>query len=140
MSRNTFKLMSAIALLTSSSLYAGEQVATDYVAGSHYTATFHQHAGDWQYTPADGQDLNLSSADGCSVQADLPKGVWLLTSDANGEPQLQAPSALSLPAGHSGSVTLVACDQAADGITRIAAPQMLLDLLAASAGAVRIDD
>ncbi len=140
MSRTTVQLISALALLSASSLSAGEQIATDYVAGSHYTATFHQHAGDWQYTPADGQDLSLTGANGCGVQSDLPKGVWLLTSDASGAPELQAPSALSLPEGHSGSVALVACDQPADGITRIAAPQLLLDLLAASAGAVRIDD
>ncbi len=140
MSRTTFKLISAIAVLTSSSAYAAEQVEQDYIAGGHYTATFHQHAGNWQYTPADGQDLNLSSADNCSVASEVPKGVWLLTSDANGDPELQAPSALNLPAGHSGSVQLVACDQAADGITQIVAPQLLLDLLVNSAGAVRIDD
>ncbi|MCB1608275.1 MAG: hypothetical protein KDI71_15000 [Xanthomonadales bacterium] len=140
MSAQGFKLVSAIALLASSSLYAGEQINTDYVAGSHYTATFHQHAGDWQYTPADGQDLTLSGGESCARPTDLPKGVWLLTSDVNGAPQLQAPSALALPQGHSGAVSLVNCDQPADGVTTVAAPQILLDLLSATASAVRIDD
>ena len=134
----TTALVSAFALLSTAATAAED--LPGHQAGSQYTATFHQHAARWQLTPADGQTLDVSTDAQCGQGQSLPTGVWLLTTDADGQPTLMAPSAVNLPAGHSGQLRLVECDQAADGTGTIAAPRLLLDLLTASSGAVRIDD
>lgn len=134
----TSLLVSAFAL-TAPSAFAAEDLP-GHQAGSQYTATFHQHAARWQLTPADGQAVLVTAESSCRGASKLPTGVWLLTSDADGQPTLAAPSAIELPAGHPGQVRLVSCDQPADGVATVAAPRLLLDLLTASTGAVRIDD
>jgi hypothetical protein len=117
-------------------------------AGSQYTATWHQHTASWLFTPAEGIPLMVSSDTRCAANGKLPTGVWLLTRDSEGQPELTALSTVELPAGHSGQVRLVDCPvagesaagPAADGVASVAAPRLLLDLLTASTGAVRIDD
>jgi hypothetical protein len=134
----TTLLVTAFAM--SSPLAAAAEELPGHQAGSQYTATWHQHAARWQFTPAEGEALTVTSDAGCANGNKLPTGVWLLTRDSAGQPELTAPSAVELPAGHSGSVRLVDCGQSADGVATVAAPRLLLDLLTASTGAVRIDD
>lgn len=108
-----------------------------YVAGSEYSAVFHQSRALWQLTPADGRDL-LVGAEACHSGRRLPEGLWLLTRDAQGRPVLVAPSATTLPVSGSTPVPLRGCDAA--GKTDIAVPQPLLDLLVANSGAVYVAD
>lgn len=108
-----------------------------YVAGSQYSAVFHQSRALWQLTPADGRDL-LVGADACHSGRRLPEGLWLLTRDAQDRPVLVAPSATMLPASGSAPIPLRGCDAA--GKTDIAVPQPLLDLLVANTGAVYVAD
>ena len=134
----TTMLVTAFAL--SSPFASAAEDLPGHQAGSQYTATWHQHAARWQFTPADGQALTVTADAGCNTGNKLPTGVWLLTRDSAGQPELTAPSAIELPAGHSGQVRLVDCGQHADGVATVAAPRLLLDMLTAQAGAVRIDD
>ena len=139
----TALLVSAFAL--SSPLAVAAEDLPGHQAGSQYTATWHQHTASWLFTPAEGVPLMVSSDTRCANTGKLPTGVWLLTRASDGQPELTALSTVELPAGHSGRVRLVVFSltgpaEAADGIATVGAPRLLLDLLTASTGAVRIDD
>lgn len=127
-------------LALSSPLAMAAEELPGHQAGSQYTAIWQQKAARWQFTPAEGEALTITADSRCASTGSLPTGVWLLTRDSDGHAQLTAPSAVALPAGHSGQVRLVDCATAADGKATVAAPGLLLDLLAATVGAVRIDD
>lgn len=134
----TALLVTAFAL--SSPLAHAAEELPGHQAGSQYTATWHQHSASWLFTPAEGPPLMVSSDTRCANHGKLPTGVWLLTRNSDGQPELTALSAVDLPTGHSGQVRLVDCAVGADGIATVAAPRLLLDMLTASTGAVRIDD
>jgi hypothetical protein len=107
-----------------------------YVAGSQYTAVLDQASQHWQLLPASGQVLDISST-ACKTGAPIADGVWLLVLDADGHPSLLAPSTTALPAGASDRVALRACDESTDDAA-VYAPQELIDLLAANAGAIYV--
>ncbi|PKM01652.1 MAG: hypothetical protein CVV17_06830 [Gammaproteobacteria bacterium HGW-Gammaproteobacteria-7] len=106
-------------------------------AGSHYTAVFSQHNGRWRLLPADGQDFEVDTLT-CPASAPIPTGIWLLTRDTEGRPELLAPSSTALPAGSPDRIALRPCDAAGDG-DALAAPQALIDLLAANTGAIYVE-
>lgn len=108
-----------------------------YVASSQYSAVLHQTRGLWQLLPAEGATL-LVGADDCHSARRLPVGLWLLTRDAQGRPELVAPSATALPRGAADHVALRRCDVA--GKTDLAVPQPMIDLLVAGTGAVYVAD
>ena len=114
-----------------------EDAGPVFNAGSQYTAVFHQAQGQWRILPVTGQDLAIATGD-CATGSVHPKGVWLVTRDDAGNVQLVAPSTTPLPAGASDTIAVRACDApAADALVL---PQPLIDLLAAGAGAVLIDE
>jgi hypothetical protein len=137
------RLAFLVALLTATVAHAAppstdiEDAGPVFNAGSQYTAVYHQAQGQWQILPATGQDLAVATGD-CATGSVHPKGVWLVTRDAEGRVQLLAPSTTELPAGAADTIAVRACDQPeADALVL---PQPLIDLLASDAGAVLIDD
>jgi hypothetical protein len=112
-----------------------------FIAGSQYSATLHQRSHQWQLLSADGADLNVANTGpACAAQVPMPDGVWLVTRDAQGRPELVAPSVTTLPKGHDGHVRLIACGESGGGARTLAAPKALIDWLSNSAGAVYVDE
>lgn len=108
-----------------------------YSAGSQYTASLDRTSGHWRLQPAAGQDIVITTGL-CPTGTTVPAGLWLLVRDANGRPELLAPSTTALPAGQSDRLPLRACDQAGD--QQLALPQTLLDLLSSNTGAILVHD
>jgi hypothetical protein len=135
------RLAFLVGLLTATVAHAApppaaiEDAGPVFNAGSQYTAVYHQARSQWQILPATGQDLAIDTG-ACANGNVLPKGVWLVTRDADGRVQLVAPSTTALPAGAADTVAVRSCDEA--GADALAVPQPLIDLLAADAGAVLI--
>jgi hypothetical protein len=133
-----------VASLTATSLFAAASpaaVATEedpaFVTRDQYTAVLHQARGAWQIQPADGHDLLIDTLS-CGHGAVLPTGVWLLVADERGRVDLVAPSVTALPAGRADRVHLRSCEEA--GAQDLAAPQLLIDLLAERSGAVFVHE
>lgn len=129
----------ASALIASPQALAQDAAADPvYIAGRDYTAAFSQRDGRWRLLPADGQDVEISPL-ACPASAPIPTGIWLLTRDAQGRPELLAPSATALPPGGSERVALRPCDQA-DAGAGLAVPQAVIDLLAANTGSIYVGE
>jgi hypothetical protein len=110
-----------------------------FIAGSQYTATLNQRSHEWRLLSSDGAELNVAnSGASCAAQLPLPNGVWLVSRDADGKPELVAPSVTVLPKGYPDHVALVGCGEHAEGKT-LAAPRALIDWLSNSAGAVFVE-
>lgn len=107
-----------------------------YEPGSQYTATLDQTRNQWRLQPLSGQDVIIHTG-ACATGAMVPAGVWLLVLDQAGQPELLAPSATPLPGGSSDRVALRACHQASGA--QLAVPQIVLDLLKNSTGAVYVN-
>jgi hypothetical protein len=114
-----------------------EADAPQYVAGSQYTAELNQTTGHWHLLPANGQDVEIDTGT-CATGAVHPKGLWLLVRDANGRPELLAPSTTPLPVGSPDRIAIRSCDQATGN--ELAVPQVVIDLLTADTGAVLLND
>jgi hypothetical protein len=144
---NRRRIVTALALLGAAAL-AGAAVPTPkpavpldpvFVEGSQYTATLDQGTRNWRLLPLDGQDVVIANPDvWCRADAAVPKGVWLVSRDAQGGIELIAPSVTALPKGHSGRVALLPCGSDEESVNALHAPQMLIDLLATNAGAVYV--
>ena len=111
--------------------------SAQYTAGSQYTAELNQTTGHWRLMPANGQDVVIDTGS-CTTGAMHPNGLWLLVRDAEGRPELLAPSSTPLPAGTSERIAIRSCEQARGNA--LAVPQVVIDLLAADTGAVLLDD
>jgi hypothetical protein len=116
---------------------ATESDAPQYIAGSQYTAELNQTTGHWHLLPANGQDVVIDTGT-CATGAVHPKGLWLLVRDANGRPELLAPSTTPLPAGSPDRIAIRSCDEATG--KALAVPQVVIDLLTADTGAVLLND
>jgi hypothetical protein len=114
-----------------------------YAEAGQYTATLSAGQQHWRLAPIAGTDIEIRSAELCPRTATPPRGLWLLGRDDAGRPELVAPSATLLPNGHRGRVALRSCDDPELRSARVEAygvPQRVLDLLAAEAGAVLVND
>ncbi len=139
--RSPLNLLTLAALLPALVASAASVAAVDaaqpvFLAGSQYTATLEQTRNQWRFQPADGQDVVIDVGS-CSTGAMAPTGVWLLVMDAQGRPELLAPSVTRLPVGAPDRIALRACDKAKG--QELAVPQTILDLLAANTGAVYVN-
>lgn len=112
-----------------------------FIEGSQYTAVLHQRSHEWRVLGLDGHEIQIANAgSSCAAQAPLPDGVWLVTRDAAGKPQLLAPSVTALPKGYPDHVSLVACNETRVAGRTLAAPSALIDLISSNAGAVYVDE
>ena len=82
------------------------------------------------------REQRLRLAEACRAGPTPPPGLWLLSQDANGRPQLVAPSATPLPAGHPGRIALVGCGDAEAGA--LVVPDALADWLKQHSGAIYV--
>lgn len=131
----------ALAASTGAHTYAAANADEPvFIAGGQYTATLDQRTRQWRLLPMDGRDVEVASPAGeCTQGPAIPKGVWLVTRNVKGRPELLAPSVTPLPAGHSDRVQLLACGESGDGSPSLAVPPELIEWLSARAGAVYID-
>lgn len=128
-------------MLATHAAAAAAPVADDavFLEGTRYSAVLSRSQGAWRLMPAGGSDIKLHVSPDCDTGADLPRGLWLLTRDAAGQPQLVAPSATPLPAGHPGHVRLVDCDRpVADREGSLALPPSLVQWLEHRSGAIYV--
>lgn len=120
---------------------AAAPVADDavFVEGARYSAVLSRSANAWRLLPAAGGELRINLAEHCRVGQAPPRGLWLLTFDDRGRPQLVAPSATPLPAGHPGHIRLVGCGQpvAADDAA-LALPPGLIAWLQQNSGSIYV--
>lgn len=107
-----------------------------FVEGSRYNAVLSASRGDWRLLPLTGSEVRLRLAEACRTGPTPPLGLWLVSQDAAGRPQLVAPSATPLPAGHTGRIALVGCDDADAGA--LAVPDALADWLQQHSGAIYV--
>lgn len=107
-----------------------------FVEGSRYDAVLSASRGDWRLLPLTGADVRLHLSAHCRGDAVPPPGLWLLSQDAQGRPELVAPSATPLPAGHPGRIALVGCDDAVAGALPV--PAALADWLRQHSGAIYV--
>lgn len=125
-------------LLLSSAASSGELDSHPvYQAGGQYTAVLNSNHSQWRLLPSDGQDFAINVDDSCRSGSAVPAGLWLLTRDAAGRPELLAPSQTLLPAGHSGHIPLVSCTD--DNSQALAVPASLIEWLADTTGAVYVE-
>jgi len=123
-------------LLSSTAMTADIQADDIYQAGGQYTAVLNTRNSQWQVLPSDGQDFAIQLQDNCHSNAKVPTGLWLLTRDAEGKPELLAPSQTVLPAGHSGRIAIVGCD--GNQSEAIAVPASVIEYLSDNTGAVYV--
>lgn len=126
----------ATLLLSSTAMTAEIQADDIYQAGGQYTAVLNTSNSHWQLLPSDGQDFAIQLQDNCHSNAEIPAGLWLLTRDADGKPELLAPSQTVLPPGHSGHIAIVGCDENND--QAIAVPVSVIEYLSDNTGAIYV--
>lgn len=137
---------SSIALFASAALGAGALAAATptyeplYIFDGQYTATLQQHAHHWHLQPLRGDEVDvIDHAKDCGSRKPIPNGLWFVSQDAAGKPQLVAPSVTALPAGFPQRVALAACGEKADG-DALFVPAVALAWINANVGTVLIDD
>ncbi len=129
----------ALALCTGAYTFGSHPTDRPVFTDGQYTATLDQASQHWKLLPIDGQEIEMfSPGRRCASGDAIPEGVWLVTRDGQGRPELLAPSVTHLPAGHVGRVALVACGEDVQGKQSVAAPRILIDLLAERTGAVYV--
>lgn len=109
-------------------------------AALDYSARFSPSRNDWQVFRHDGRSLRVRADADCLNEQPPPEGLWLLTRNGAGQPELLAPSALPLPAGHPGRIALLTCDAPApasdEAVLRV--PAELMPWLTDNAGLVYV--
>ena len=123
-------------LLTSAAFGSEIDTAPIYQDGSQYTAVLDSQNAQWRLLPSDGQDFAIQLDPGCKSTATVPAGLWLLTRDAEGKPELLAPSQTVLPSGHSGHIAVVACNE--EQAKGLALPASLIEWLSDNTGAIYV--
>lgn len=114
-----------------------------YAEAGQFTATLDRSEHAWRLAPIGGEAVEVRGVELCPSTVQPSAGLWFIGRDADGRPELVAPSATLLPEGHSGRVALRACDDPELRSARVEAygvPGQLLGWLASEAGAVMVDD
>lgn len=134
MRRPTFIAAILATVIASAATAATTRPDPIYVPGGSYTAVLDQAAQRWTLLPLDGHDVEIrADAKHCASTIELARGVWLVGRDAEGRPELVAPSAT----GNAESrIALQACGDPGEGY---AAPRALIEWLATETGAVYVD-
>lgn len=139
----SFTLIAGLGLALSATAASADEDAAVFQAGSQYTAALQPAEQIWRLAPLDGQDVELRSGTDCPHTALPAAGLWLVGRDAQGLPELVAPSATRLGLGQAGRIALRPCDHPAlQDASRPAygVPSAVLQLLIAQTGAVLVHD
>jgi hypothetical protein len=138
--------LSPIALIAYAILGAGPLAAATstyeplYIFDGQYTATLQQHAHLWHLQPLRGDEVDvIDHAKDCGSRKPIPNGLWFVSQDDAGKPQLVAPSVTPLPPGFPQHIALVACGEKADA-DALSVPAVALTWINANVGTVLIDD
>jgi hypothetical protein len=132
-------LAALMSLPLASTAQASPADEAGFVEGTRYNAVLSHAQGRWRLLPADAADVRLRVGTGCRGGDAPPPGLWLLTRDAQGRPELVAPSATRLPAGHSGRIRLVDCRETGTaGDPTLAVPPSLRQWLQDHSGAIYV--
>ena len=130
----------AIALSAGAYSVISKPVEEPVFVDGQFTATLDQKSQHWRLLPIDGQDVEVFSPERqCGIGAPIPAGIWLVTRDSNGRPELLAPSVTALPDGYADRVHLRACGEATDGRPALEVPQILIDVLAERTVAIYVN-
>lgn len=107
-----------------------------FVEGTRYDAVLSASRGDWRLLPLTGSEVRLRLAQPCPGGATPPRGLWLLSQDHQGRPELVAPSATPLPPGHPGRIPLADCGEGGDDA--LAVPASVTDWLREHSGVIYV--
>jgi hypothetical protein len=112
-----------------------------YITDGQFTATLEQHSHRWRLQPLRGDEVDITDhASDCGSNRPIPHGLWYVSQDEKGRPQLVAPSVTPLPAGYPQHVTLAACGDKAGGGVVLHVPAVALGWINDHVGSVLIDD
>ena len=135
------------ALVACMSLQAGAYVnrfpayEPQYIFDGQYTAALQQHAQHWRLLPLRGEAIDVAQEESnCGTRIALPNGLWFVTQDGDGRPQLEAPSVTVLPQGFPARIALRGCGDQADARSTLFVPERALSWIAQNAGTVLIDE
>jgi hypothetical protein len=109
-----------------------------YFDGGQYSASLLQGAHLWRLQPLAGDDVDVIDRT-CVNRSPVPRGIWLVSRDADGRAELIAPSSTQLPTGYPDQIALRACGEKTD-TTMLAVPPVVLDWILANVNSVLIDD
>ena len=81
-------LLSLAALAPASAAPPADEAV--FVEGTRYDAVLSASRGDWRLLPLTGSEVRLRLAPRCEPGAAPPRGLWLLSQDEHGRPELVA--------------------------------------------------
>ena len=113
-----------------------------YIFDGQYTAQLQQHRQHWRLLPLRGAAIDVAQDDAkCSgTRIAMPNGLWFVTQDGDGKPQLEAPSVTVLPQGFPARIALRGCGDQADAHSTLFVPERALSWIEQNAGTVLIDE
>lgn len=134
-------LFATIALAAQAQAIATPTYEPIYITDGQFTATLEQHSHRWRLQPLRGDEVDITDrSTTCGSHAPIPHGLWYVSQDEHGRPQLVAPSVTALPNGYPQTVALRACgDQAGDSVA-LFVPAVALAWINDHVGSVLIDD
>ncbi len=130
------RLATLLASLFLSAAAHSAELSPVYQAGSQYTAVLNTQHAQWHLVPRVRHDFDLPLEQACHSTVLVPPGLWLLTRDSDGHPELLAPSQTPLPMGHSGHIAIIACTDNGNGL---AVPAKLIEWLNNNTGAIYVE-
>jgi hypothetical protein len=112
-----------------------------YITDGQYTATLQQHSHRWRLQPLRGDEVEVTDhSKMCGSTTPVPGGLWYVSRDEHGRPQLVAPSVTALPSGFPQRVALRACGERNDGDLALYVPAVALNWINDYVGSVLIVD
>ena len=130
------RLSLPLASLLLSGVALSAELSPVYQAGSQYTAVLNRHNAQWHLIPRVRNNLLVTHQQNCRSAILIPPGLWLLTRDSDGRPELLAPSQTPLPIGHSGHIPIISCSTQSEGL---AIPARLIEWLNNNTGAIYVE-
>src|SRR5450432_640197 len=134
-------LLSSAMLATVASAASLPDYEPIYITDGQYDAALKQSEHLWRLLPLFDDEVDVTDrAKTCGSRVSIPHGLWYVTQDNSGRPQLLAPSVTPLPPGFPEHIALRACGEAADAGMALFIPALALEWINAHAGAILIDD
>jgi hypothetical protein len=141
LSRSLLSFIVCAAIGSHSAVATSAQAQAVYFDGGQYTAALEQHTHHWRLLPMQGDDVDVSDgASACANRLHVPHGVWMVTRNTAGQPQLLAPSATLLPGGFPQQLELRACSDDVDDANVLRVPDVVLDWIKNNVSSVMIND
>ena len=141
LTQSLFALFAGAALGAGSSSPSAPADEPVFITDGQYTATLEQHSHRWRLQPLRGEEVDITDhSESCGSRAPIPHGLWYVSQDDRGHPQLVAPSVTPLPSGFPTRVALRACGEQADAAPALFVPAVALAWINDFVGSVLIDE